>query len=736
VTCRLLLVIAFTILCAAPAAGSAISASVCTVPVAEPAYAARIEHALAATRDVWGDALVARPGGPTYAGAAHHLAPLLYASGPRGRPLTASGVYYLPFSYPLSDYGARAFALHVADGSQIVTRRAGGPSLTISVGANSSERFGSCLRRLATPRLRDGWLPVLDTAYTDARGVRYRQESFAGRIPGVRALVSFVRISADARGASAPAAIRLRSSSGGGAVIRVPRGAQATLYAEWLNTYAPRVIVTDAANYAVALARVQAFWESRTADGTTFQVPELRVMNAERALLVQELTMTWRYSIGNTYEELSYAEAQDVAQLFAEYGFMDNAKAILRFSLRRLQLRFTDWRAGERLVAGALYYRLSHDRAYVEEETPELSRVVAVLERRLESRRAGGLLVREQYSSDIGTPVYGLHGQTVVWQGLLDMGRIWDETGHRALADRCRAVALRLERGLRRAVAASMRRLPDGSLFVPAALLAGSAPFTRLTDTRDGSYWNLVMPYALASGFFRPHSVQADGIWRYLSAHGSRLLGLVRANASRIYGAGSAGLSGTDQVYGFNLSRFLADQDEPDQLALTLYGMIAAGMTPNTFVSGEAATVAPLHGVLARTMFLPPNADSNAAFLETLRLQLVHETRGPKGSPRGLELAFATPRAWLGAGKAIEVNAAPTSFGPVSYSLRRSDRRVDVSVQAPHDSSLRSLHLRLRLPAGERVVAVQGIAPRRFDPSSQEIDLSRLGATRFVAVVG
>ena len=676
-------------------------------------YAERVARALDAARDVWGDALVARPGGPTYAGAAGRLAPLLYALGPHGKPLTASGVYYLPFAYPVSDYGPRGFALHVADGSQIVTRRAGGPSLTVFAGG---ERYGSCLGRLATPRLRDGYLPVLETAYTDAHGGRYTQESFVGRLPGVRSLVSFVHVHSDG------GTVRLNQL-----VFRATRD----VYAGWLNDRAV-VVRLDPTAYTAALARTEGFWTAQLARGTTFVVPEARVMNAERALLVQELAMTWRYSVGNTYEELSFAEAQDVAQLFAEYGFMDNAKAILRFSLRRLQIRFTDWRAGERLLAGAAYFRLSGDRGYVREETPELARVVAVLEHRLD--RQGGLLVRERYSSDIGTPVYGLHGQTVVWQGLLEMGRVWAATGHPLLAERCRTIASRLERGLRRAVAESMRRLTDGSLFVPAALLAGSAPFERLTDSRDGSYWNLVMPYALASGFFAPRGALASGIWRYQQLHGARLLGLVRADASKLYGTASPALSGTDQVYGFNLSRFLADQDDPDQLVLTLYGTLAAGMTPNTFISGEAATVAPLRGALYRSMFLPPNADSNAALLETLRLMLVHEARGPKGAPRGLELAYATPVAWLRPGKTIAVSAAPTSFGPLTYTLHRDGSRIDVVVQAPRDPRLAFVRLRLRLPAGERVIALQGLARRRLSGGST-VDLTGLGAVRFSALV-
>ena len=47
--------------------------------------------------------------------------------------------------------------------------------------------------------------------------------------------------------------------------------------------------------------------------------------------------------------------------------------------------------------------------------------------------------------------------------------------------------------------------------------------------------------------------------------------------------------SGTNEVYGLNVARFLADNDRPDQLVLSLYGALAAGMTDGTFVSGESA---------------------------------------------------------------------------------------------------------------------------------------------------
>jgi hypothetical protein len=336
------------------------------------------------------------------------------------------------------------------------------------------------------------------------------------------------------------------------------------------------------------------------------------------------------------------------------------------------------------------------------------------------------LLARDRYSSDIAEPVYGLHAQAVVWQGMRAMGLVWAETGEIALARVCARLAARLEAGLRRVVRASQRRLPDGSLFVPVRLLDPERPYGTVTESRSGSYWNLVMPYALASGLFRPGGEVATGVWAYMQQHGSRLLGLVRAGAYALYGGAAFPKSGTDQVYGNNVSRFLADNDHPDHLVLTLYGALAAAMAPGTFVAGEAASVAPLGDSRLRSTYLPPNGASNAAFLETTRLMLVHETTGADGATDGLELAYATPRAWLRPGRRVAVRSLPTSFGPVSFSLAARAETVRASVDVPASTTPQTLRLRLRLPDGRRITSVllDGRSYARFDPRMAVIDLS------------
>jgi hypothetical protein len=214
------------------------------------------------------------------------------------------------------------------------------------------------------------------------------------------------------------------------------------------------------------------------------------------------------------------------------------------------------------------------------------------------------------------------------------------------------------------------------------------------------------MPYALASGFFPPHGVQAKGVLAYLLRNGSRLLGRVRAGAYGLYGPGAHPKSGSSPVYGLNTARFLADNDQPAQLVLGLYGQLAAEMTPGTFVSGESVSIAPLRGDYYRSTYLPPNGASNAAFLETLRLMLVHETTDSKGLPRGLDLAYSTPRGWLRPYQQIEVRRIPTSFGRVSFTIETGASSASVSLDVPDRAPLETLRLRLRLPRGARIDTV------------------------------
>ena len=767
---RLPVLLALALLLVADAAAAAAPAPApaparCTVPQASAAYAGAIARATRSGRDVWGEKLLRSAAGPSYEAAARHLAPIHYALGAKRRPLTATGAYYLAFTQPRERWGDFGYALHVADGSEIVTRRAGGPRLGVWVGGARRERYGSCVGRLEPPRLAQGYLPILQTSYRDANGVRYTQESFAGRLTGARGIVSFVRIVADARRSDAGATVSLHATPAvtrdgdrlvtpngarliveagaewrrGGFRLDVAPGERRVLHALLLHTPTPaRRAQATRGTYDAARAEVARYWESRLLEGARISVPERRVQDAHRGILIQQLAHVWRYSIGNQYEQLSFAEALDTAEVMAAYGHQDVAKAILRASLVRLPFRPTAWRAAEHLVAAATYYRLYGDAEFFTENAADLERALVELETRQRAGFEVGQFMPERFSSDVARPTESVTAHLVAWQELravlLEVAQDpaclgapgAEPSGREGVRDDevpVRAVARGREQLVRPRLVVQPRR--DEDRAVAPGLNDEARPHELLTASRDGSYWNLVVPYAFASGWFRAGSPEARGILRYLEKYGSQLLGVTRADAHVAYGPGVKGASGLGHVYGISVSRFLADNDRADRLDLALYGQLAVGMTRGTYVSGEAITVTPRRGAWYRTMYLPPNQGANSTFLETLRLTLVHERRGPRGEPSGLELAFATPRRWLAKGKTIRVERAPTSFGPVSFSLARRGGTVQGRVELPPRAT--RTKLRLRVPRGVRVRSVVANGRALRVDAHGTVELSGLG---------
>jgi hypothetical protein len=673
----------------------------CVPAHASSSYTASVAQAVSSNRDVWGDRLLRRP---ALAPALRLLGPLTQGMQWEGRRLTSTGAYYLPFSFPFTPKGSTVFALHVADGSQIFTRTVKGPSLAIDV---DGERYASCAARLAK-----GYLPILETS----DGVHYSQESFVGRVngkSGARSVISFVRLTVDTRHSKSPATVRLASSqplsvgprrrlivSRGAeltrstATFRIPAGTRRNVYAEWLH--APSVapsLHANAATYRRARRTVVSFWQAKLG-GDPLRVPEPAVQNAMRGVLTQLIAYGWRYSIGNPYEELSYQESLDAAEVATQLGYPTVARSIIELALQRMRLRpfrFTAARGSHILSTAALYVRLTGDRAFLRSATPELAYLVDRISWR---QNEGGGLLPEALSTDLESrAVTSVSGQIAAVQALLAIARVWSSAGDADHAAKSRTLGLSIDRALRPAVARASVRLADGSLFVPDQF--PQKPFQRLTATKNGSYWNLIMPSVFASGWFPARSPTTAGILRYLLNHGSRVLGMPRTNAHSVYG-NQAG-AGVAPVYQLGISRFLAAEDKPGLLDVGLYGMLAAGMTRGTYVSGEAVSLALIKGAYDRAMFMPPNTGTNASFLGTIREVLVHERKD------GLDLAFSTPRAWLADGKTVAVRRAPTSFGKVSYSITRHGSTITARLALPPNCRCR---LRLRVPEGQHVAHV------------------------------
>ncbi len=310
--------------------------------------------ALASPRDSWGGRLLAAPAGATATAASSFVPPLFYARAAGRRSLTASGAYYLPLTGPAGPLGSSRVWLDLADGSGLLAGSVSGAALTLSVGSRGGERFGSCLGRLGTPALAEGYLPILETRYRDAGGAAYEEESFAASVHGIAGLVAFVRLAVDARAASRPVELRFSLSQPAGdsratllyapgghregrsLVYAVPARRLATVYVAAVDRAGrPRLVRSLARLYADARRAQVAYWRRRLARGASIVVPEAHVVDAERALLIQNLELGYRYSVGNAYQEFSFPETIDVARVMGEWGFASTEQAILRLSLSR-----------------------------------------------------------------------------------------------------------------------------------------------------------------------------------------------------------------------------------------------------------------------------------------------------------------------------------------------------------------------------------------------------------------
>jgi hypothetical protein len=238
-----------------------------------------------------------------------------------------------------------------------------------------------------------------------------------------------------------------------------------------------------------------------------------------------------------------------------------------------------------------------------------------------------------------------------------------------------------------------------------------------------GRYWNLVMPYAFASGFFPPNGAAAHGILTYLNNHGSRMLGVARADAHIAYGYYVAG-DGLAEVYSLAPARFLADNDQADQLTLSLYGMLAVGMTPDTYISGGAISVLPVRTDYYRTMYMPPNLGRTRA--SSRRCACCSSTSVAARSVRLGASTWRSRRRALARRRRHDRRAGlPDELRAVVVLDRAHGMSLAVDLHVPRTPT--PLRIRFRLPSGVHVGVVH-LGRRRLPFDAKTSTLTLRGA--------
>jgi hypothetical protein len=718
---------------------------------------------IASRTDIWGEAALRQPGGPTYDYFARLLPPLRYVD-------ADFHVYPIPLSAPGSYVKGRL----LADGSQI-NALAHQPNWVNEMGmpvhifvGDQRIPFGQNLSHLSGPRYLDGYLPIVQMQYNEF-GNEFSQEVFASvdqRLAYAGAILARFTFPDAKKGR-----LELRFDSGylpltasNGKLFDSHHKALASFDDNWqFNSYrsaltakpdhartATVAIYTQPISGNNALAMNGTVYDDQRRQcmedfqtlldyGTTVEVPEQRVNDAWRSLLIGSYTTLvndrLNYSASNQYARMYPAETGDAITALVLWGHAADAAldmpAILRY--RHADMDFHD--AAFKLQTVAAFYRLTQDGETVRSMSslwePEIDRITQALAAEAATPQKGaptGLLPREQYCTDINTLVYNLSSDAACWRALRDMAMVLDDIGESDESQRLQQIVTDYRIAILKAINKNIVRttIPP---FIPIALCGEESLHDPITATRLGSYWNLVIGYVLDSGVFPYNSQLATDIIHYQQTHDGLCMGMIRCQSAASFWRNTQNI---DDLYGIRYALTLLKRDEPDRALVSFYGKLAQGLTRDTYIGAEGTSIQPLDS-FGRQMYLPPNTTSGANFLQQLRYLLIqdwdlHDT----GRPDTLRLLFATPRTWLSDGKSIIVRNAPTTFGTLSMTVHSQLQRGEISADLDlPDHVPQQIYLRLRLPDGHKLLAASA-GGRDLKINGETIDLA--GASGHVNV--
>lgn len=678
-----------------------------------PTNRTTLQKAIAAKADIYGEAAMRRPNGASYEFFADLIPPIRYAR------LAEFEYYPILMGIPGGEYKARL----ISNGSAI-NARGGCPEwldtgfpVTFSVGDGTL--FGADLGRLDGPRYFLGYLPIVETVYRDGE-TAYREEVFAGvSSPFGKSAACFVRfglrngrsgkIVANIKGEGEITQSRPLLTDPAGKVLvwfsgnwkwdpkarelraDLTTGRDACLVVFTQPTEFEPKTTLSSAFYEDERAKCVRYWEEILKTGCLVETPEPRVNQCMKALQIGTMLLrkgdTIFYSSTNVYQALCEAECSDSALSLLLFGHVKTTKEVLPSLMQYLQpgIEFHDM--AFKLQTLSRFYWLTRDADFIRSQKQHW---MAALDRIMKRRDPKtGLLPREDYCGDIKTPIFSLNSNANSWRGLRDFAVVLDEIGEKELALKVSSEAKEYRKLILDAVEKSVRKDVKPP-FMPIALFGEEEPYETLTESRMGSYWDLMIPYVLGSGVLGDDSEQTGWILDYLHQHGGIFMGMIRFHEVT-----------TDDLYGLRYILTLLRRDETERALVSFYGKMAQGLTKDTYIGGERVDLNPT-SPYGRWEDQPPNSTSNALWLWNLRYLMVQDwDMDDDGRPDTLRLMFATPQRWLEDGNIIRVEQLPTAFGAVSVRVTSHVNQGEVlsEVTLPAHTTKQTF-LRVCLPDG------------------------------------
>jgi hypothetical protein len=749
-----------------------------------PAYNARLRTARASYDDYFWDELQRKHEDPTYENVKDFLAPLKYVNAP-----------WRYFGVILSPKGSTEKMRVTEIGSRVdagLTRRMpwaksqwvlGNTHLWIYVGPQN-ELFGLDEHRQEQPHYLDGYLPILQTGYR-AGGTNYEETVLASHLiaehrspyidePGIAA---YIRVTAQSGPGEVAFQVQAPPVTYGG-FLGWPGGfrddewtdGQNNVYA-WFSPgahfnahsqlvqyqlapgqsayvifphsmqLAGTVAQAGPATFTKALAKDSAVWQKELAQGGQIEVPEKRVMDAYRSLLIGD----WQVSIGDelpysmfsSYEGNAYVEILQNLTPFIEYGYFSAAR---RFIQPILEYPLSDTGIGFRVCANQLelaayYYALSGDAAFIRKNKHRLLEVANYF---LAHRRENTGFVIEGYENDFPNErVVNLATNSNGWRAIRDLGLTLNAISEGKLGSQYLAEARVYGDEVRKAVLDDIDHSTHPP-FVPYAL-GTEKPYKSLVESEAASYYNVNMPYFFESEIFNPNAAPYTDVLEYMWHHQGVMAGLQRFDQHTTTFA----QDGIHPIYTWGRQLAQIDRHEARRVVYTFYCALAHAYTRGTYLTGECQGTVPSKTEWYRRSYLPPEPPANALLLRSLRHMLIHENdRNQDGIHDDMWLLSAIPKGWLADGESISLKEMPSRFGPVSLKIQSALNRGKLTGEVALSPGIRhkQVLLFLRLPDGHRVLSAS--LKNGFPLKIGELDgdafvtlPSKPGNTRFIVAV-